>query len=237
MRDKNIRAFRARWKSRMSMRAAVLALSVGCGFFLTGCWATKPAFDFATITTFSVKGDTWQKWFPLTFSHPFYFKSDVVFLPELLGAWNHDEKNIGAIFVRRGRRGYRITFTGKDGETTIKGQLVRLGGELYLELRWPTGRARRIGRIRIDGGVLRMATLRHRLKKYIYINGFWIGLPASDIVDGSKKKLRKHFIDTADEYFSFEEDDFLRRVSPPEGGKSKIDGTESAGGKDHERKQ
>ena len=208
------------------MRAAVLMLSVGCALLLTGCWATEPAYfdwrpDVASLRTYSGKGDTWQKWFPLASSHRFYRESDVVFLPELLGTWNDEVNGIGVIFEARGRRDYRITFTGKDGKTGIKGRLVRLGGELYLQLRWRNsgalGHIRRIGRIRIEGGALRMAAPRPRPKKYTYWSGFWIGRPPTDFVPGgaSKKKLRTYFNNNVDKYFSVEKETVLRRVAPP----------------------
>ena len=247
-----MRAVRGRRKKiSEAIRAAVLMLSVGSSLLLTGCWcwASKPAYgfdfrpDFATLSTRSGEGDTWQKLFPLTSTHRFYLESDVVFLPELLGTWNDEENGIGVIFEARGKRGYRITFTGKDGKMGIKGRLVRLGGELFLQLRWRTGcdmgttiHARRIGRIRIDGGVLRMAAPRHRLKKYTYWSGFWIGTPASDTVaEGtSKKKLRTYLINNVDKYFSTEKETILRRVSPPLAKEPYKSEPDSAGGNQNE---
>ena len=233
MRDKNIRAVRGRRKGRMAMRAAVLMLSVGCSLLLTGCWGTGPAYgwdrgpDLASIRTHSGKGGTWKKWFPMSPSRRFYLESDVVFLPELLGVWNDEENGIGVIFEARGKRGYRITFTGKDGKTGIKGRLVRLGGELYLQLRWRNsgalGHIRRIGRIRVEGETLRMANLPPRSKKYRYLFGFWGETGASDYFHGGglRKKLRQHLIDTADKYLSFEKSAILRRVSPPQVGEGR----------------
>ena len=63
------------------------------------------------------------------------------------------------------------------------------------------------------------------------------GIEDGLVLSATTEQLQEFVLQRLDEYFSFKEDEFLRRVSRPEGGESKVDGAESAGEKDHERKQ
>ena len=228
MRDEIIRTFRSRRQGGRAIRAAVLMLGAASILTLTGCW-TSPSSRYSMIMQFSMEGDTWLRWFSSVSTRPFYFESDVVFLPELLGIWNEKKRGIGAIFETNDERSYRITFTGEKGQIDVEGLLVRLEDKLFLVVSLGE-KFSSIGHIRIEAGALRMATPRPcredckdeirmgylKIKKTDFSKENPDFIHRMELVVGSRKKLRKHFIDMADEYFSFENGDILRRVSQPE---------------------
>ena len=220
------------------------------------------------IGTIPLAGDTWNKWFPLPSLHPLYTEADLVFLPELVGAWQEDGGDSTLIFEKfessgilgePGDTGYILIIEVSGRKSLLEARLLRLGDELFLDLSTssefeakafegeiyqPILPVHAFGRVRIEGDVLRVSTLQglsflSLTDEYQLESETVPGLPMEVIKDGlvlsaTTEQLQEFVLQHLDKYFSFEEDEFLRRVSPAQGEGSKKVEPESAEGNENE---
>ena len=144
-----------------------------------------------------------------------------------------------------GGTGYILTVEVSGRKSILEARLLRLGDELFLdlytsdyfldkaidgEIYQPIFPIHSFGRIRIEGDVLRFSTLQSCI--FVCTDGNLktteaeIGLPKeivglSLVLSATTEQLQAFVLQHLDDYFSFEEDEFLRRVSPPPEGEGK----------------
>ena len=157
-----------------------------------------------------------------------------------------------------GSTGYLLTVEVSGRKSRLEARLLRLGDELFLdlytsdyfldkviegEIYQPILPVHSFGRIRIEGDVLRFSTLQSCI--LICTDGNLrtteakLGLPTeivglSLVLSATTEQLQEFVLQHLDDYFSFKQDEFMRRVSPPQEEGSQKGDPESAGGNEDE---